>query len=190
MTETITEPLLTSRNDDALPQSLIAMKRSCVIFGFLFGTFIQFSTLGANWVIILILGRDSFASATHLQLFTCSLIWSAMTSIITICLLKLLRDVMRVVVTAAQLDMNNKDSITVSQLDPLMSFVEGRFVGSAFVGVCCAWAITDYMLGLRVHFLYSIVALFFASVSGCCMFRGNVSVTEDESDLQSAQSKV
>jgi hypothetical protein len=141
--ETMIEPLLLGRDNTKAIRDMNVLKRSSMIFGFFFGIFIQFSTLGANWVIITILGPDSFANATQLQLFMCSLIWSAMSSILTVYLVKLLRDSMRVVQTMEHhVNKDNstkrKHSIPMSstRLDILMAFTYAYDLFNSCIVLC------------------------------------------------------
>jgi hypothetical protein len=172
-TETIIEPLIGNSNA-ALVGDMKALKKSCIVFGFLYGIFIQFSTLGANWVIISILGLESFAAASQMQLFIFSLIWSAISSALTVCLLKLVCDVIRVVNTMHTEKYRYTDRyqlVSTSRLQDLLSYIEIRFVASAFAGVCVAWVTTDYFLGLKIHMTFALIALSLVCASACCFLR-------------------
>jgi hypothetical protein len=86
-------------------------KLSSLILGLLIGFFIQFSTLGANFLVITIWGEDVITkSKTDIVMF--SLLWSFFTSAMAIIILSFLRNL--VTITFNAISSQSQDLLEVS----------------------------------------------------------------------------
>ena len=158
--KTLEAPLLEQRtsNDEKeqeiqdQPKSINSIKMSCLLLGLLVGLFIQFSTLGANYLVINVWGKN-FLNTSNREMITFGVFWSLFASSIAIVVLAFLRN-----------------SILVSHrhvnTDDVLLNVECYFVVGALVGVCSAWAFTDYMLGMARQIVYSVATLALSLL--CC----------------------
>jgi hypothetical protein len=176
------QPLLENQDGKAtehvvtreLDVSYTGLKRSSLVLGLIVGLFLQFSTLGANWLVISICGNDVILSASRFQLVTYSLVWSALTSSMSMWILRFLRYVINLVLEVGSRPGFESDSEVQDRrwrIDILILTMESRFVGGALIGVSAAWTATDFLLGLHVQMIYSLVTLFIASLWGCILLR-------------------
>jgi hypothetical protein len=167
-------------------------KLSSLILGLLIGFFIQFSTLGANFLVITIWGEDVISKSKS-DIVVFSLIWSFFTSAMAIVILSFLRTL--VTITYNAIATHSEDLLEVSSeafppspeaygiqasISPLSTLcqqemvlhMECRFVVGALIGVCLAWTMTDLVLGMKAQILYSLltllVALFWCRVMMYC----------------------
>jgi hypothetical protein len=125
-------------------------KRSSLLLGLLVGFFIQFSTLGANYLVISIFGDDVLTSSrSDILLF--SFVWSFFTSALAILLLSFLRNI----VTSSYATGDHEED----EIDDMVLHMECRFVVGALVGVCMAWSATDIVLGMSGQIVYSLGTL-------------------------------
>ena len=143
-------PLLEQRtnNDDdeqTTQEQHTSFKMSSLFLGLLVGLFIQFSTLGANYLVIAVWGEDVL-NASSKDIIAIGAIWSLFTSSIAIVILAFLRNVILA-------------SHRCDDMDNVLLHVECYFVVGALVGVCSSWAFTDYMLGMPRQIVYSVVTL-------------------------------
>ena len=121
------------------------VKTSSLLLGLMVGFFIQFSTLGANYLAITLWGEDVMnTSKADIILF--SLLWSFFTSSMAIVILAFLRNLIEA-------------SYTGDDFDNVILHLECRFVVGALIGVCSAWAATDYVLGMSQQIVYSVATL-------------------------------
>lgn len=126
-------------------------KFSALILGLLVGFFIQFSTLGANFLVITLWGEDVVTkSKTDIVVF--SLLWSFFTSAMAIVILGFLRNLVTITYSAV-------GGRSADLLEEMVLHMECRFVVGALVGVCLAWTMTDVLLGMRAQIVYSLVTL-------------------------------
>ena len=98
--ESAASPLMgkeaTEDTEVALEESRFAsFKRSSIVLGLLVGFFIQFSTLGANFLVITIWGED-VVTKTKSDIVTFSLLWSFFTSAMAIVILGFLRNLVTI----------------------------------------------------------------------------------------------
>ena len=108
------------------------------------GFFIQFSTLGANFLVIQIWGEDILNKSRN-DIVCFSLLWSFFTSAMAIIILAFLRNI----VSIAYLSVFQRSQQLVEEM---VLNLECRFVVGALIGVCTAWTITDALMGmLRVE---------------------------------------
>lgn len=176
---TLNQPLLvrpsSTSTNPTVESSSAELKRSSVVLGIIFGIFIQFSTLGSNWLIIMIFGSYAIVSATKAQLIMFSLFWSIVTSAMSMWILKFLRYLVHAILDIEQRRLlpSTTDEINFSdrrmRADIMMLALESRFVGGALVGVSLAWTVTDLLLGLHVQMMYSIITLVIVSLWGCVL---------------------
>jgi hypothetical protein len=115
------KPLLELRSADADSDEISSpvlddkvfgkFKLSSLILGLLIGFFIQFSTLGANFLVITIWGEDVISkSKTDIVMF--SLLWSFFTSAMAIIILSFLRNL--VTITFNAISSQSQDLLEVS----------------------------------------------------------------------------
>jgi hypothetical protein len=163
------EPLISAgdaeEEDHQLEEKAFSrFKFSALLLGLLVGFFIQFSTLGANFLVITMWGEDVVTkSKTDIVVF--SLLWSFFTSAMAIVILGFLRNL--VTITYSAVGGRCKDL-----LEDMVLHMECRFVVGALVGVCLAWTMTDILLGMRAQIVYSlvtlVVALFWCKIMMMC----------------------
>jgi len=121
------------------------VKISSLLLGLLVGFFIQFSTLGANYLVISLWGEDVVHTSKR-EIVIFSLLWSFFTSSMAIVILAFLRNLLSA-------------SYYGKDFDSVVLHMECRFVVGALVGVCSAWAATDYVLGMSQQIIYSVATL-------------------------------
>lgn len=133
-----------------------AFKSHSLIIGLLVGFFVQFSTLGANFLLIALWENDLVARS-KCEIVVLSLAWSAFTSFMAILTLGFLRSVITIVFRASlPADRHaNADAI----LEEVILHLECRFVVGALVGVCMAWTVTDVLLGMNLQIIFSLATL-------------------------------
>jgi hypothetical protein len=175
------------RLDDIL---LARFKLSALLMGVLVGFFIQFSTLGANFLVINIWGEDILNKSRN-DIVCFSLIWSFFTSAMAILVLAFLRNI----VSIAYVSVMQKSQAMVEEM---VLHLECRFVVGALIGVCTAWTITDALMGMQAQIVYSMatlgVALMWCRIMMSCVGNNSrVSSFEDEEereDYEQAQKEI
>ena len=70
---------------------------SSIILGLIIGLFIQFSTVGANWLIISMFGEEAIVAASGRKLVFYSFTWLIVTSAMFMWMLKYLRDLVNLI---------------------------------------------------------------------------------------------
>jgi hypothetical protein len=202
----LSQPLLVNSDDDyqehvdeddctdALPHllDLNLFKYESIVLGILVGFFIQFSSLGANF---LLSDFKAHESATYLLLWTVdipddhksalifSLLWSAVTSGMGILILLIARSLVKLTYMGANAQKNESASALLQ--DALLQ-LEGGFAVGALVGVNVSWVMTDLILDLQVQYLHSVLTLALSlvwcrSVSSC-LIRSKVYQDEEDAD--------
>jgi hypothetical protein len=134
-----------------------AFKTHSLIIGLLIGFFVQFSTLGANFLVIA-LWEDNILARSKTEVVLLSLLWSGFTSFMAILTLGFLRSVITIVFRATippEQRGPNMDAI----LEEVVLHLECRFVIGALVGVCSAWTVMDVFLGMNFQVLFSLATL-------------------------------
>lgn len=164
----------TAKLDDVI---FSRFKLSVLLMGVLVGFFIQFSTLGANFLVINIWGEDILNKSRN-DIVYFSLLWSFFTSAMAIIILAFLRNI----VSIAYLSVLKRSQELVEEM---VLQLECRFVVGALIGVCTAWTITDALMGLQAQIFYSAVTLAIALVwcrimMSCVGNRPSVDTEEDE----------
>jgi hypothetical protein len=138
-------PLLQKQTRTMGQQVFTRFKATSLILGLLVGFFIQFSTLGANYLIISLWGADVMTTSQR-DIVLFSLLWSFFTSTMAIVILAFLRNLVSA-------------SYDGEDFDDMVLHMECRFIVGALVGVCSAWAATDVMLGMSAQIVYSFATL-------------------------------
>lgn len=171
---TYNEPLLasSSSSSDAHNEKLHKMMKSfrsaCLCLGFVVGLFVQLSTLGANFIAIMMLGSHSILQKSHTDIVEFSLLWSIFSSCLAVIILSYLRNIIttlflhhggRNVQEQEEDDDEEDDEDEEDALDELLSYVENRFVTGALLGVCVAWTVTDVLLGVQVEFIHTLIGM-------------------------------
>lgn len=132
-----------------------SFKTHSLILGLLVGFFVQFSTLGANFLVIALWESDLIAKSKS-EIVMLSLIWSAFTSCMAMLTLGFLRSVITIVFRAS-LPRSHTNGEAI--LEEVVLHLECRFVVGALVGVCMAWTVTDVLLGMNIQIVFSMVTL-------------------------------
>jgi hypothetical protein len=153
---------------------LARFKSSSFILGIIVGFFIQFSTLGANYLALSFMG-EAILNVTQWDLIIFSLVWSLITSTMAIIILAFLRKLLY----AMYMDQDIEDMVL---------HMECRYVVGALIGVCTAWAATDVALGLSGQVVYSVVTLI-SALSWCRLmmyfFASGEDYFDDDDDEES-----
>jgi hypothetical protein len=154
------EPLLSKEEQcaSATPSTTVGaevfarLKSSSFILGIIVGFFIQFSTLGTNYLALSFMG-EAILNVTQRDLIIFSLIWSLITSTLAIVVLAFLRKLLYTMYIG-------------QDIEDIVLHMECRYVVGALIGVCTAWAATDVALGMPDQVIYSIVTLI-SALSWC-----------------------
>lgn len=164
----INEPLLSIQTtmsadeEDISTQEASVQWTSCYscIIGLIIGCFIQFSSLGANFLMTTMYGNDVFFMK---EFVVVSLIWCFVTSIMGVCVLLFLRSL---VVTSfyATTTVNESFKSKEDFVAGLIQQMEYFFAVGALIGVCMSWTVTDIVLGMKAHIMHSLVTLIVALV--------------------------
>ncbi|GKZ00269.1 hypothetical protein MPSEU_000979800 [Mayamaea pseudoterrestris] len=170
----------------AIEQALFSLKTYqalCALAGLVVGSFIQLSSLGANYLLselyndgtniasgydMDLRGIDPQHRTAHVLGF--SLLWSLLTALMGVMVLLILRSL----VTLAAAGNQNSTAPSVSTL---MRNLETYFAVGTLVGVCMSWTCTDVWMGLRAHSLQSLLtmaaALLWCKLVSRCCFSSN-----------------
>jgi hypothetical protein len=131
--------------------SLGRFKRCCLLIGFFVGTFIYLSTLGAEFIAVMMWGKEILAR-TNCELVFFSLLWNLVTTCVALIMLMCLRQVIGCIfVDVVGRSKENAEDI----LAELLSYLEGRFAVGALVGICVSWNITNFVLGMNPQIIQS-----------------------------------
>lgn len=189
----LTQPLLDSndRNPQILPHRNLRpdqrvtkyFKISSIVLGLIIGLFIQFSTLGANWLIISMFGEEAIVSASGRKLVLYSFLWSIVTSAMSMWMLKYLRDLVNLI--QVQGNDNESGELVRRRHEFVLQQLESRFVCGALMGVNFAWILTDMLLGLHVEMMYSFVTFLLAAIWSWFLLSTFGTYSENESELPS-----
>ena len=145
---------------DMQEQSLKWSKCYSLVIGLIIGCFIQFSSLGANFLMTSIYGYDVFFMKEFVAV---SLLWCFVTSIMGVCILLFLRSL---IVTSfyATTSINKSFEGKEEFIARLIQHMEYHFAIGSLIGVCTSWTITDVIIGMKAHVAHSLVTLFVALV--------------------------
>jgi hypothetical protein len=137
--------------------SLGAYKNCGLVLGILVGAFIYLSTLGAEFVAVMVWGRDILdKNASDMLIF--SLLWNLLTTSIALLVLAALRIVVSSVFIAAVGETRSAENVK-DIAGELLSYIEGRFAVGALGGICVCWNVTNLALGMRPQVIQSCVIL-------------------------------
>jgi len=126
------------------------VKTSSLLLGLMVGFFLQISTLGANYLAITLWGKDVMNTSKAADYYLFSLLWCLFLTCMALAILAFLRNL---IIQAP----SNNNNITSSDYN-LDTIIFCRFVVGALMGVCSAWAATDYfLLGMMsLQIVYSV----------------------------------
>jgi len=143
---------------------------SSLALGTVVGFFIQFSSLGANFLLTVLYdagdGEPSHVSRTVIlsvsdtqrnEMLFFSLAWSFATSSMGVLILILLRNLVLLAWSNVR-----RETCLGKTLEQLLWYMECFFATGALLGVNAAWVVTDSLLGLQIHLTHSILALVIA----------------------------
>jgi hypothetical protein len=147
-------PLATADDERVYMPLLGRFKFCCLCLGLLVGFFIYLSTLGAEFVAVMLWGREILSKSNN-ELIMFSLGWNLITTMIALLVLTALRRLVIAVAYPAFSPNVNVDDV----VSELLSYLEGRFAVGALVGICLCWNITNFILGMRPQIIQSCVIL-------------------------------
>ena len=150
-------------------------KSSSFILGIIVGFFIQFSTLGANYLALSFMG-EAILNVTQRDLIIFSLIWSLITSTMAIVVLAFLRKILFTTYLG-------------TDIEDVVLHMECRYVVGALIGVCTAWAATDVALGMTGQVIYSVVTLITALL-WCRLMMYFFASEDDHSETESDSDEI
>lgn len=160
-----------------------AFKSHSLVIGLLVGFFVQFSTLGANFLVIALWEND-LMNRSKSEIVLLSLVWSAFTSFMAILTLGFLRSVITIVFQASMPNTDRSKAI----LEEVILHLECRFVVGALVGVCLAWTVTDVLLGMNIQIIFSLVtlaiSLLWCKLMMHCFTKDETSLIDEEEQQQ------
>jgi len=136
----------------------------CLVIGLIVGCFIQFSSLGANFLMTSLYGYSTLYTR---QFILVSLTWCLVTSIMGVCVLLLLRSLVITAFYATLCFGDMGDSAAALQLKEqreqfmmaMIQRMEYSFAVGSLIGVCVSWTATDILLGMQAHILHSLFTL-------------------------------
>jgi hypothetical protein len=128
-----------------------------LLLGFLIGCFIQSSSLGANYVLTVLLGNDYERLHAHQNtIMIFSLVWSLGTSTMGVLVVLFIKSLLQVITMGLPKNCSSLEN-------PLnMWAIEYSFAFGALGGVCIAWCGTDVLMGFHAHAFHSIITLLLA----------------------------
>ena len=142
--------------DDRIYMPLLGRFKFCsLVLGLLVGFFIYLSTLGAEFVAVMMYGKDILSKTNH-ELVMFSLAWNLITTCIALMVLVTLR---RIVMAVAYPTLEERSVDAEQVVAELLSYLEGRFAVGALVGICISWNATNMILGMRPQIIQSCVIL-------------------------------
>lgn len=174
------------QSERELPTPLVGVfKNHSLSLGLMIGFFVQFSTLGASYLILALWGND-VVNKTQSQIVVLSAVWSAFTAFIAILTVGLLRSVTTITLRASLPRDHNIAGEAI--LEEKLLHLESHFVMGAFVGVCLAWTVTDILLGMNIQIIFSlitlVISLLWCKLMMYCFNKNESSLTHHEADEQ------
>ena len=154
-----------------MKESCLQMSRCCsMVIGFIIGCFIQCSTLGANFMMTTLYGKEVYFTESFIIV---SLAWCFITSIMGVAVLLFLRSL--VVTAFYATNSSRSDEATLEAKENFMmqviENVEQFFAVGSLVGVGMAWTVTDILLGMQSHVYHSLLTVFIALVWCRCAMK-------------------
>jgi len=145
----LSEPLLESDDTIDVTQLQWQFKRGSMALGLLIGFFIQFSSLGANFLLYTLNEHSPTWTVSRQKTIVFSMMWSFFTSGMGVVILVCMRSLVVMASSTVQHSLTEK----------LVMHMECFFALGALVGVNIAWIGTDTVLGMQSHILYSLATL-------------------------------
>lgn len=146
----------TIMSSERLYMPALAHFKSCsLILGLLVGFFIYLSTLGAEFVGVMLWGREILNKSNH-ELIAFSLLWNFITTMVAIVILSSMRRLVSIVFLST---ISHKRTNSEEVLSELLSYMEGRFAVGALIGICVSWNVTNFVLGMKPQIIQSCVIL-------------------------------
>lgn len=159
---------------EMMKESCLQMSRCCsVVIGFIIGCFIQCSTLGANFLMTTLYGKDVYFTQEFIFV---SLGWCFVTSVMGVSVLLFLRSL--VVTAFYATNSSRQDEATLEAKETFMiqviENIEQFFAVGSLVGVGIAWTTTDVLLGMQTHIYHSMLTVVIALIwCKCAMKRSS-----------------
>jgi hypothetical protein len=135
--------------------------RAAFLLAFLVGCFIYLSTLGAEFLGVMLWGPDIVTKSNQV-LIASSLAWNFVTTVVAIVLLKSARQVVKAVFCAAVRTTKRSSDNAEEILSELLSYMESRFAMGALGGICLAWNVANMVMGMKAQIIQSCVILLVA----------------------------
>jgi hypothetical protein len=156
---------------DMMKESCLQMSRCCsMIIGFIIGCFIQCSTLGANFMMTTMYGKEVYFTESFIIV---SLAWCFATSIMGVAVLLFLRSL--VVTAFYATNSSRSDEATLEAKENFMiqviENIEQFFAVGSLVGVGMAWTVTDILLGMQSHVYHSLLTVVIALIWCKCAMK-------------------
>jgi hypothetical protein len=173
----LTEPLLLMRDEDGYESddetnspskevviiahskaTYAAFKCKGICIGLLVGFFIQFSSLGASFLLDAVFGENHAQQISKQDLLIFSLAWSFLFGTMGVMILLLLRELVYMVLQR-QYRKRQLTNAVCEALDGLCLNLEFFFAMGCLLGVNSAWVLTDLGLGFKAHIILSFATL-------------------------------
>jgi hypothetical protein len=153
-----------ARMRELMRDSCLQMSRCCsVIIGFIIGCFIQCSTLGANFLMTTLYGKDVYQTQGFIGV---SLMWCLVTSMMGVSVLLFLRSLVVTAFYATNTSRQDEATLEVKEnfMIHVIENIEQFFAVGSLVGVGCAWTVTDLLLDMQSHIYHSLLTIGLALV--------------------------
>lgn len=156
---------------EMMKDSCLQMSRCCsMVIGLIIGCFIQCSTLGANFMMTTLYGKEVYFTESFIIV---SLAWCFITSIMGVAVLLFLRSL--VVTAFYATNGSRQDESTLAAKEDFMvqviENIEQFFAVGSLVGVGMAWTVTDLLLGMKSHVYHSLLTVAIALVWCKCAMK-------------------
>lgn len=143
-----------TQEDRLYMPALRSFKNCSLVLGLLVGFFIYLSTLGAEFVGVMLWGRE-ILNKSNRELIAFSLLWNFITTMVAIVILSSMRQLVSIVFVSLAGARHNIEDV----LCELLSYMEGRFAVGALVGICLSWNVTNVVLGMKPQIIQSVIIL-------------------------------
>jgi hypothetical protein len=173
------QAVVTSKPSALVNDSLQSFRVCGISLGLLIGCFIQWSSLGANFLLTVVYGTSApsqesgaqYVNLTRHDLVIFSWFWSLFTSTLGVLILVCLRQMVSITASPTSVQGNEIPLPLTKVAETLISILEGWFATGCLVGVNLAWMATEVFFclgpGLTCHsptetalrMLYSLLAL-------------------------------
>ena len=127
-----------------------AVRLPSLVLGTLVGLFVQLSSLGANFCVVVVLG-SGLAEKTDAQILEFSSIWSICASIMAIITLVCIRYLIHGVLS--------NDNHNNTKSTEIIDYVEMRFAAGCMIGLSLTWLGTDFAMGMPPQLRHSTIGV-------------------------------